>query len=291
MSDTGTTARSAIDRIETARVLDRAADALVPLADAATRSRTLKRYLSGAPIGHRLHPLLTDIPIGCWTSATLLDVSGPFAGSTRGRAARCLTGVGLLASLPTIASGLSDWRDTHGGSRRVGVVHLAANLAMVVCEARSWWWRRHDRHGRGTLWGLAGVAAGTVGGYLGGHLVFAQRVGVDVDVPTVPDTDWHDVCRADSCTNGPHLALVGGIPVAVVQRAGRVYALAATCSHAGGPLHEGTLEDSCLRCPWHGSEFDVRDGRVVRGPAAAPQPVYDVRVRSGRIEIRRTHRA
>ena len=77
-----------------------------------------------------------------------------------------------------------------------------------------------------------------------------------------------------------------GVPVLLYHHQGHIHAIAATCSHAGGPLDEGEITEHCVKCPWHGSAFDVRDGRVLDGPATQPQPVLEVRVQAGLIEVR-----
>src|SRR5262245_22397647 len=123
--------RQVVDKIEGAAALDAPAAAIEPLVAKMTRSATVKSLLSGTPTGHRLHPMLTDIPIGCWTSASTLDLLAPRSGAV---AARRLTGLGILSALPTVASGLSDWKDTYGGTKRVGVVHMAANTTGILFE-------------------------------------------------------------------------------------------------------------------------------------------------------------
>jgi nitrite reductase/ring-hydroxylating ferredoxin subunit len=91
---------------------------------------------------------------------------------------------------------------------------------------------------------------------------------------------------ADLNENEPRRVEAGGVPVVLVRQGTRIFALADTCSHLGGPLSEGTLEDCSIRCPWHGSRFALDDGRVLDGPATNPQPHFDVRVRGGQIEVR-----
>jgi uncharacterized membrane protein len=127
--------------------------------------------LGGRWLGHALHPLLTDVPLGTWMSATFLDV----AGGPRSRdAARKLVAAGLVASLPTVAAGLSDWMVANREERRVGVVHAATNTVALGCYAASFAARRRGRHGRGIALGLAGVTAASVGGFFGGHLALAR---------------------------------------------------------------------------------------------------------------------
>ena len=249
-----------------------------------TADDNVKSVLSGTPLGHRAHPMLTDIPIGCWTSASLVDFLSFRSGN---RASKYLTGIGVLASVPAIATGLSDWDDTHGDARRVGVVHMTANSAAVLLEFSSWRARRRGHHVRGALLGLAGLGAVTVGGYLGGHLVFAGRVGVDAEIPIVDDSIWHAACRVDELVESEPIGVtLDGVRVALVRRHDQVYALAAVCSHAGGPLEQGKVRGNALVCPWHGSTFCLQDGAVERGPATTPQPVYESRVRGEMVELR-----
>ncbi len=285
MVDLGSRLQGLVRRIERARVLDAPAGAIEPIARRLTRSDAVKRALSGADIGHRLHPLLTDIPIGAWVSASVLDVVGGRAAHT---ASRRLVGVGIVAALPTIASGLSDWADTYGPGRRIGVVHGTANSVALALQVASWSARRRAHHVRGAALGMLGLGAVTAGGYLGGALVYSQRVGVDAEVPVVKGNGWKVAVRDSELADGQPFGVdVEGARVVLVRDLGRVYALAATCSHARGPLDEGTVRGSTIECPWHQSRFCLADGAVRRGPAASPQFTYATRVRDGVIEIRR----
>lgn len=284
MSALAARARRAIRHIEASRSLDAPGAMLETAVSRVTRDDRVKGILSGTPLGHRLHPALTDVPIGCWASATIVDLVGGPGGRA---AARRLVALGVLAALPTALTGASDWEDSEPASRRVGLVHAAANTAGLVLQAASWSARRRGRTVRGAL--LSGAALGAVaaGGYLGGHLVFASRAGVDVPVPVARGHGWHPACRVDELVDGePVRAEVDGARVVVVRDRGHVYALAAVCSHAGGPLEDGEVAAGAIRCPWHGSRFRLDGGGVERGPATAPQPSYDVRVRGEVVEVR-----
>lgn len=271
--------------IEEADILDAPARALAPVVDRLTSDDAVKRALSGTWLGHRLHPLLTDVVIGTWISATIVDLVAFHSGE---RAARRLVATGIAAAVPTIATGLSDWDDTSGRDRRVGIAHLAANSVGVSLQMASWVARVRRHHIRGTLLSAAALAAVGAGGYLGGHLVFARRVGVDHEVPVaVPDAGWQAACRIDELVDGePITATISGNRVAVVRDRGQIYALAAVCSHAGGPLDRGTVRENTLVCPWHGSAFCLADGAVDRGPATAAQPAYETRTRGELVEVR-----
>jgi nitrite reductase/ring-hydroxylating ferredoxin subunit/uncharacterized membrane protein len=273
----------ALRRIEAAGALDPVASALQRLLRRVVREGPARDALTGRWLGHALHPMLTDLPIGFWTSAFTLDLLG---GRSSRAAAQRLVGFGVLCAIPAAATGATDWSDTTGRDKRVGLVHAALNTAALACFTASWAARRRGRTGRGILWGLAGSTVATGGGYLGGHLV--QRLGLGVDntafeqpperwVPTLPVSEWTEAA--------PRRVDVGGAPVAVVRDDGVWYGLAAHCTHRGGPLDEGKVRDGCIQCPWHGSRFRLRDGSVARGPAAAPQPRRETRVQNDVVEV------
>jgi nitrite reductase/ring-hydroxylating ferredoxin subunit len=83
------------------------------------------------------------------------------------------------------------------------------------------------------------------------------------------------------------LVQASGYGVLLYSHAGTVHAVAARCTHAGGPLQEGEVDDElCVTCPWHASRFRLTDGSVVRGPASSPQPSFEVRISEGNVEVR-----
>lgn len=159
--------------LERARGLDRVVDLLRPVASALVADPGRRDLLRGKSVGHALHPALTDVPIGLWTSATVLDLLG---GKDARPAARKLLGVGLLAALPTVVTGLAEWAGTGEREQRVGAVHASANALALTLYAASWQARGRDRQASGVALALAGSAAATVGGFLGGHLVAARKV-------------------------------------------------------------------------------------------------------------------
>jgi nitrite reductase/ring-hydroxylating ferredoxin subunit len=127
----------------------------------------------------------------------------------------------------------------------------------------------------------------SVAAYLGGHLVYEDRIGVDHTAGLVPPSDFTPVLADDDLLeNQPHRVDAGGMPVVLVRQDGHVYALADTCAHLGGSLSEGALQDGNFICPWHGSRFVLENGRVLDGPSAFPQPTLETRMQDGRIEVR-----
>ena len=163
-----------VRRLEGSEALDHPGGVLATVADAVVRSDRARDVLTGAWLGHALHPLLTDFPLGFWASASVLDLVGGRAGRP---AARRLVGLGVLAAVPTAASGLAEWREADAPSRRVGTVHAASNSAALTLYASSYLARRRGRHARAVALGVAGGLVATAGGYLGGHLTLARKTG------------------------------------------------------------------------------------------------------------------
>jgi len=163
-----------VERIEDDTRLDAAADAIARVTDPLLARPGVRSALRGERIGHALHPLLTDVPIGTWLSALLLDLMG---GRRARPAATALVATGVVAALPTAATGLAEWQATHGRARRVGVAHAVGNVFGLVMFVLSLVARLRGRHRGGVLFGLAGAGALSAGGYLGGHLSIAQKIG------------------------------------------------------------------------------------------------------------------
>ncbi|MHB1928127.1 MAG: Rieske (2Fe-2S) protein [Acidimicrobiales bacterium] len=238
--------------------------------------------LAGRPVGHPLHPALVVGPLGAWTGAAALDL----AGGRRARgASRRLVGAGVLLTVPAAAAGLDDWLDTSGPEQRVGALHAAVNVTAVAAYSLSWALRRRH-HGAGVLVGLAGGAIAGAGGWIGGHLTYAMGVGVDTNAFGTGPAEWSPL-GVDLPSGRMAGAMVDGVALAGTRLADGPAVLAGRCSHRGGPLAEGGVDGGCVTCPWHGSRFELRTGRVVRGPASLPQPVSEVREPGGAVEVRR----
>ncbi len=263
--------------------LDPAGDWLGSKVGAVLGRGDLKSVLGGTWLGHPLHPVLTDLPIGFLMASTVADV---FGGEGGGSAADGLALLGLVSVVPTAAAGLSDWSDTAGAERRLGLVHALANVGGSTLYIAALLSRRGGSRGFSRVFSLAGLGVLTASGYLGGHLVFANGVGVDHTVFDQPPTEWTRVAReGDLVDDTLQLVQAAGYGILLYRHAGSIHAVADRCTHAGGPLHEGDVEDLCVTCPWHGSRFRLTDGSVVRGPATADQPSFDARVNDGHIEV------
>ncbi|MFL6134197.1 MAG: DUF2231 domain-containing protein [Nocardioidaceae bacterium] len=162
-----------VERIESNSGLDPLVERFRPLAEALVANPTRSDALRGKWLGHALHPLMTDLPIGFWTSALVLDLAG--GPSSRDSATR-LVGLGILSALPTALTGWAEWATIGQREQRVGVVHANANVVALVLFTASWRARRRGADKRGKSLALAAAAVLGFGGYLGGHLVSARKV-------------------------------------------------------------------------------------------------------------------
>ncbi len=276
-----------VDAVESIEALDPVGKRVAKAVRALLGAGKVKDALSGTPIGHALHPLLTDVVIGSFVSASVLDLLG---GDESGEAAERLLAVGIASYLPTAATGAADWADSEplGPSvRRVGIVHAASNAAALGFYAASLRARRRGDRGRGKLLALIGGSALGAGGFLGGHMSYAQGIGVNRTAFDPGPDEWTEALDASELPEGElRSATVGETPVLLVRRGDRVHALHDRCSHRGCPLSEGELDGGVIECGCHGSRFRLDDGGIERGPATAAQPAYEARERDGRVEIR-----
>lgn len=273
--------------------LDTAADALQPAVTDLFKAggeagQAAKNFLHGTWLGHPLHPVLTDIPVGAWTTALALDAMEAVSGREEfGSAADAAVAVGLVGALGAAATGITDWSDTNGRGRKVGLVHGLLNVGAATLYATSLVMRRSGSRRVGVGLSMLGYLVSGASAYLGGHLVFGEKIGVDHTAgQQFPKQFMPVMADADLPENQLTRARVGDVPLLLVRRQGQIFALAETCSHLGGPLSEGELVENTVRCPWHGSRFSLQDGTVVDGPATHPAPCLEARVRDGQIEVR-----
>jgi nitrite reductase/ring-hydroxylating ferredoxin subunit/uncharacterized membrane protein len=279
--------------VEQQEALDQLSDQIQPLVQNAFKAagpagRELKNIFHGTWLGHPLHPALTDVPLGAWTAALALDAMESISGRRElGAGADAAIAVGLVGAAGAAVTGLTDWSETDGRARKVGLLHGLLNVGATALYTTSLVLRRKQKRNAGVGFAMLGFAVSSASAYLGGHLVFGEQIGVNHAaaqempkefVPVLADAELREgeMKRTDA----------GGVPVLLVRCEGDVCALAHTCSHLGGPLSEGNLEGDVVQCPWHGSRFNVRDGSVVDGPATFPQPRFETRVREGQIEVR-----
>jgi nitrite reductase/ring-hydroxylating ferredoxin subunit/uncharacterized membrane protein len=277
-----------VERLENASPLDPVVKAVRSAVSAVIRPQAVRDALHGVWLGHPLHPVLTDVPIGMWSAAAVLD-----AVPGTGPASTILIATGCAAALPTAVTGWTDWSDLHPGHQRVGLVHAAANVAALGLYTASVAARLRGRTARGKLLGWAGLGMMTAGGYLGGHLSFRQAAGANhgADIIDLFPSGWQGLGGLDDLPEGePTKRTIGGVDLLVMRRGRHVDVISNKCSHLSGPLSDGefTVEagQGCIVCPWHGSTFRLADGGVVHGPATSPQQRFEARVTGDMVEVR-----
>ena len=272
--------------------LDPADKALTAIADATLRQapQALSNLLHGTRFGHPLHPALVAVPLGAWSVSSLLDLYEVATGDeTFAAGADAALGIGLLSSLGAAATGLNDWRHTDRPARRAGALHGVLNLVSMALFANSWVQRKRGDRASGIGSGMVGLALSMFAGWVGGHLVSRERVGVD-HAQRQPLREFTAVLDdQELAENQMKRVDLADVEVLLIRRNGRVFGIGEKCAHLGGPLSEGKLEGDAVVCPWHGSRFSLTDGRVIDGPTVFAQPCFETRIKDGRIEVRSSH--
>lgn len=253
--------------------------------------RRLKIFLNGTWIGHPLHPMLTDIPIGAWTLTIILDLVGLLFGLPQlGLASSITAGIGVAGALAAAVAGLADWMDVDPPEKAIGAFHATVNVSAstLLLISLLMRWGRDWRLGWTTFFvALAGYLLVMIGGYLGGAMVFHKGVMINRNAyRSGPDDFKPAVATRELAEAQLKRVLVEEQPVLFLKLGGTVYALGAVCSHYGAPLNEGTIVDRTIECPWHASRFALEDGRVVQGPACASVPVYDCKIVNDQVQIK-----
>lgn len=251
-------------------------------------ARRVADALHGTWLGHPLHAVLTDVTVGAWTMGVVFDGIGALTDSDACREmGDVLTIAGTVAAVPTALSGLADFSTFPDWSANTATLHAMTNTVGVGLYAWSIAERRRGRHTRGAIISASAFGLTLLSAWLGGHLVYNEKVGVKHAEDFEKPEDWTPVIEsADLPSNTLHRVDVDGKGVLLYRDADGIHAIGSVCSHAGGPLEQGELQGHCVQCPWHDSVFDLRDGHVVHGPATYSQPRFDARERNGHVEIR-----
>jgi nitrite reductase/ring-hydroxylating ferredoxin subunit/uncharacterized membrane protein len=274
-----------LDRLEELSFLDPVVKPLRSAVTSLIRPPAVADALHGTWLGHPLHPVLVQVPIGAFASAAILDLVG---GDDAEDGADLLALTGLLSSVPAALAGANDWSAANPSEQRSGLVHALANTVGLAAWVASLLARHRGDRGRGTALGIAGLAAIGVGGTIGGHLSYRRSLGANsnAEIADTGPADWTDAGSAELPEGKPVLRQAGGTPVLLVKTGNRIDALVDLCSHQSGPLHEGEISDGCVTCPWHGSRFRLEDGAVVHGPSTHPQPSLLTRISGDRLQVK-----
>lgn len=281
-----------VDRIARNTALDPLADAVQPMLrealDGSGPLSPLNDLLHGKPLGHSLHMAVTDVPVGAWTLAAFFDGLEIAGRKEFARAADLAIGIGMLAGVVAIASGLAEWCDTAGEPKRVGTAHAVANGIGFTAYAVSLGLRLGGRRRAGIASAMFGYATSSFAAYLGGELSAGYQLGIKhVATPIVPPGDFTAVLAEADLGSEPVRADIAGIPILLSRDAsGEIHAISAVCTHRGAPLETGHFSDGCVTCPWHGARYALADGSVLAGPATFSLARFATRVVAGQIEVR-----
>jgi nitrite reductase/ring-hydroxylating ferredoxin subunit/uncharacterized membrane protein len=236
--------------------------------------KPIHNFLNGTWLGHPIHAVLTDVPIGAFTVVIILDVLN------ERYAADVALAFGVLAMVGAAVAGFADYADTDGLPRQRATVHSVVMIVALVVYLISLLIRYGNPVDRTAAIATSIVAYLflTVGAYIGGDVVYALGNMSDRHAWRSRGTKWAAVeAPADLPENTPTKAKMGAQTLVLVRSGENVMALHETCAHAGGPLSEGKVVDGCVECPWHGSRFQLTTGHVKRGPSVYDQPRYELR--------------
>ncbi|HEY5030497.1 MAG TPA: DUF2231 domain-containing protein [Candidatus Angelobacter sp.] len=252
-------------------------------------AQKIRNFLNGTWLGEPLHVVLKDVPIGAWTVAMVFDALDLI----RNRrefvlAADVSIAIGLVGAAGAAVTGVTDWSDVDPPVRRLGLIHGLLNVGATALFATSLVLRKRNARTEGRISAALGFALMSYAAHLGGKMVYEHRVGVDRTAGEIfPENFVAVLPESQLADRKPTRAMHDGVPILLVRRGERLFAVAETCSHFSGPLSEGKLEGDSIICPYHASRFALEDGRVLDGPAVHPQPCLEVRARNGHIEVRK----
>lgn len=245
----------------------------------------VKDLLHGTWLGHALHPVITDVPVGALTAALFLDLIGQSEG------AKWAMALGYAGMLGAALTGIADYTGTDGKVRRYATIHSLLMVVSTVSYLVSLLIRFGvvaGSHETAVAVSVVGYVFLTIGAYIGGELVYDLGYMVDRHAWRGGGTKWAQLEPAEFPEGTLAKAKAGAQSVVVVRRGDTLFALHDTCAHAGCSLAEkGKLVGDKIECHCHGSRFDLRTGHVARGPSTFDQPAYEVRRAEGRVEVRR----
>jgi len=250
-------------------------------------TRPLKDFLNGTWLGHPLHAVLTDAPIGIFTAVILLDVLNQ-------RIAADVTLVlGVLAMAAAAVAGLADYTDTDEVPRTRATLHATLMVVALLIYLASLVVRATGPADRAVpiVLSIVGFVIVSAGAYVGGEVAYVFGNMINRHAWRGAGKKWLPLqlpADAELPEDAPTKAKLGINNLVLVRQGETIFALHDQCAHAGGPLSEGSIVDGCIECPWHGSRYQLADGHLRRGPSVYDQPTYEVRRSEAGWEARRS---
>ncbi len=285
-------AQAIIDR---QKWIDDLSDVLQPpinnaFSSAGEAGRVAKDLLNGVWLGHPLHPVITDVPIGAWTIAQLFDVVSMARGDDPGldAASDLALGTGIVAAMGAAVTGLTDWSDVGGTHRRMGLAHGLMNTVGLVMNLGSMALRLGGgNRGAARVLSAAGYVTAALAAYVGGELVYNLGQAINRDAWVSGPEKFTDVGAVADLQEGKMVKVeFENRPIVLLKDEDGIHVFEGTCPHYGCGLWEGKLDGHIVTCPCHGSQFDVSTGDLIHGPATSPVPSYETRQSNSRLLIR-----
>src|ERR1051326_567988 len=251
-------------------------------------AQQIRNFLNGVWLGDPLHVALTDVPVGAWTAAMVFDVVDIILNRREfARAADASIAVGLAGAAAAAVTGLTDWSDVDPPARQTGLTYALLNIGATALFTTSLILRKQRSRTRGRIASALGYAVMSYAAHLGGRMVYGYKVGVDRTATEKLPEQFTAVVAASELVDGKLIRIMHDcVPILLVRRGERVYGMAETCSHFGGPLPKADLSITASFVPT-ASRFALEDGRVLDGPAVHPQPCLEVRTQNSHIEVRK----
>ena len=247
----------------------------------------VRDLLNGRWLGHPLHAVLTDAPVGILFMVIVFDVLD------MPEAAAWALGLGILAMLAAALAGFADYADTDGRPRERATLHSTLMVVALVVYLVSFWVRIQPATLPGPsnatpfLLSVVAFLILSAGAYVGGDVVYMLGNMVSRHAFRGAGVKWIALEPAELDPAGqipegrPIKAKLGINQLVLVRQGEQVLAVHDVCAHAGGPLNEGRLVDGQIECPWHASRYRMENGHVTQGPSVYDQPAYEVRAREG----------
>jgi nitrite reductase/ring-hydroxylating ferredoxin subunit/uncharacterized membrane protein len=240
--------------------------------------RPIQDFLNGKWLGHSLHAVLTDVPIGVLTLVIVFDALDLRS------AADITLAFGILAMLGAAAAGTADYSDTDDDALMLATVHATLMVTALLIYVVSFVLRLGNPVDRTVVivLSLIGYVIVASSAWIGGEVAYGLGNMVNRHAWRFGNkSSWAKLDVTDIPENTPTAAKAGAQSLVVVRQGTTVYALHSVCAHAGGPLAEGKIVDGCIECPWHASRFELSTGYRKQGPTTWDQPRYEVRAADG----------
>jgi nitrite reductase/ring-hydroxylating ferredoxin subunit/uncharacterized membrane protein len=246
--------------------------------------KPIQSFLNGTWLGHPIHAVLTDVPIGAYTLVIILDVLDQRS------AADVALVFGILSMVAAAAAGFADYAETDGLPRQRATVHSSLMIVALVIYLLSLYLRWLNPADR-TVPIAASIVAYlvlTAGAYVGGDVVYVLGNMVDRHAFRSRTSKWTALEAPADIPEGALIkAKAAGQALVLVRHGDTINGIHDVCAHAGCSLADGKIVDSMIECPCHGSRYEIANGHVRRGPSVYDQPAYEIRRAAEGWEARR----